>query len=709
MENKYKFIDLFCGIGGFRLGLERNGLECVFSSEINEHACEMYEANFKDNPRFDITKLDVNQIPDFDVLCAGFPCQAFSVAGKKQGFEDTRGTLFFDICRILEHKKPAGFILENVDNLAKHDGGKTLEVIIKSLTELGYTVNYKIFNANQFGVPQNRKRIIIVGNRKGLLFDFSKVRTQDPVNLYSVLEEKIPHQYLSLSEYTLIKDTKKQESGLIFSGYLNKNIRKEGVRPGTLSLSRTHKQPNRIYDANGVNPTLSSQESAGRYFILVDGKVRKLTVNECYRLMGFPDDFVKVGASGKLLERVGNSICVNMVQAIGYEFLHQILETKQSIPLNEESSPEGLLNRVLNIATQLKDTSSLNITDEIINQITVITDNHEKYKGVYGVVITSIVYKMLNPNQDIRQHKIKLENGYSGRTFDTKHIAPWLKDNGFSSNKESAWLTRSLEQQHPFDFNFPGAIGDKSLKNSFLQVINYVNNADFDTLTNILAFILYQGVEFKKNKVIKLVTPIKPESGYVIKDIINLIKEHFESKIISGRKGASILPVLSLYALYSCMTNELKRFSGKTLLNLASHTSSDRSSKLPGDINVFNDNEAFEVVEVKYDIEITPKMVEEIYEQKIKDSKVNRYYILSTKLPSQLPEINKIIDMVRTEHGCQIIVNGFFESIKYYLRLLDNIDTFIEAYVKLLEESPESLQHHKSAWEQVVKNTINKL
>lgn len=322
-----KFIDLFCGIGGFRIGLERNGFDCVFSSEINTHACEMYEANYGDNPLCDITTLDPSTMPDFDVICGGFPCQAFSAAGQKKGFEDSRGTLFFDICRILKEKNPTGFILENVDNLAKHDEGKTLKVMLQSLKSLGYNVNYKILNARDFGVPQSRKRIILVGNNKGINFDFSKIEEQPHQPIYDFLEHDIEHAYLDPSEYTLLdeKETKVQKTGLIFAGYINKNIRKAGVKPGNLNLSRVHKQPNRIYDAKGAHPTLSSQEGAGRYFILINGKVRKLTTNECYRIMGFPSDFKKIGSKSMLMQRIGNSVCVNMIEAVAKEFKHQIL------------------------------------------------------------------------------------------------------------------------------------------------------------------------------------------------------------------------------------------------------------------------------------------------------------------------------------------------------------------------------------------------
>lgn len=150
-----KFIDLFAGIGGIRLGFEKNGYKCIYSNEINDHACEMYEANFGVNPKGDITKLDPKTLPDFDVLVGGFPCQSFSICGKQKGFDDARGTLFFDICRILDEKKPMAFMLENVFNLVTHDKGNTFKVMQKSLNDLGYTISYKVLNARDFGVPQN--------------------------------------------------------------------------------------------------------------------------------------------------------------------------------------------------------------------------------------------------------------------------------------------------------------------------------------------------------------------------------------------------------------------------------------------------------------------------------------------------------------------------------------------------------------------------
>ncbi len=323
-----KFIDLFAGIGGIRMAFEKNGYSCVFSNEINDHACEMYEANFGENPKGDITKLDEKKIPDFDVLVGGFPCQAFSVCGKQQGFNDTRGTLFFDICRILKEKSPYAFMLENVFNLVTHDKGNTFKVMKEKLSQLGYMVEYKILNARDFGVPQNRERIIIVGckNKK---FDFSMLQTNTISEMASFLDKKGDFEYLDENEYTLIDPShikRQSKSGLVFVGYRNKKMRTIGVRPGTEYLSRVHKMPNRIYSANGTHPTIASQETSGRYWIYTENKVRKLTLNEIYRFFGFPENFIRTGLTSKQYERIGNSVCVNMISAVAKEMKKQFFE-----------------------------------------------------------------------------------------------------------------------------------------------------------------------------------------------------------------------------------------------------------------------------------------------------------------------------------------------------------------------------------------------
>lgn len=323
---KNRFIDLFCGVGGIRLGMEKQGFECVYSCDINKECQKTYFANFGDMPDGDITKIEATAIPDHEILCAGFPCQPFSISGKQMGFDDTRGTLFFDICRIVNEKKPSIVFLENVKHLIHHDGGKTLKVIIKNLESLGYYVSWRVMNAAYFGVPQNRERVIIIAS-KDKPFDFDKVRLQNQVNLVDFLDTDGVFEYLSPVDYTLIENPVRQKSGLIFVGYRNKSIRKVGVRPGTENLSRVHKQPNRIYSVNGVHPTLPSQETSGRYWVLTnDNKVRKLTLNECWRIMGFPDSYKKVSSVGEQYKQLGNSVCVPMIEEISREIKAQFFE-----------------------------------------------------------------------------------------------------------------------------------------------------------------------------------------------------------------------------------------------------------------------------------------------------------------------------------------------------------------------------------------------
>ncbi|MBS1669551.1 MAG: DNA cytosine methyltransferase [Bacteroidetes bacterium] len=323
VEYDFTFIDLFAGIGGFRIPMQENKGKCVFTSEFNFHAQRSYELNFGEIPFGDITTLDLDIVPKHDVLTAGFPCQPFSISGKMKGFEDTRGTLIYNVFQIIEKRHPKVIFLENVKHLIHHDGGNTLKTILKDLEDLGYKVSWKLLNASDFGVPQNRERIIIIGH-KSKKFDFTKLKTKPKPVLKDILEIEGEFEFLN-EPYTILDDYKVQESGLIFIGYRNKSIRKAGVRPGTIHLSRVHKQPNRIYSTDGLHPALPSQESSGRFWIYHEGKVRKLTINECYRIMGFPDKFKKINNTGELYRQIGNSVCVPMVKEITKQIKEQLL------------------------------------------------------------------------------------------------------------------------------------------------------------------------------------------------------------------------------------------------------------------------------------------------------------------------------------------------------------------------------------------------
>jgi DNA (cytosine-5)-methyltransferase 1 len=243
------------------------------------------------------------------------------------GFEDTRGTLFFDICRIIETKNPSVIVLENVQHLVHHDGKRTFSVIVNSLKNLGYNINYKVLNTKDFGVPQNRERIFIIGT-KFSYFDFEKIEKRPSKSLKYFLDKEGDFEYLQPEEYTLLESrfVKKQpQSGLIFTGYRNKEGFKNGIRPNTLHLNRVHRQPNRIYSTDGYHPTIPSQETSGRFFIYIpeENRVRKLTINECYRIMGFPDDFKKNTKIGEQYKQIGNSVCVNITSEISRQILVQ--------------------------------------------------------------------------------------------------------------------------------------------------------------------------------------------------------------------------------------------------------------------------------------------------------------------------------------------------------------------------------------------------
>lgn len=320
---EFTFIDLFAGIGGFRIPMQEIGGKCVFSSEFNYHAQRAYELNFGEVPFGDITRLDLNIVPKHNVLCAGFPCQPFSISGKMKGFEDTRGTLIYHVFKIIEKREPEVVLLENVKHLLYHDKKRTLATIIQHLEELGYKVSKKVLNASDFGVPQNRERIIIIGHKKKK-FDFSKLKTKPKPVLKDFLDKENDFEFLD-EPYTILEEMKTQDSGLIFAGYRNKTIRKAGVRPNTEHLSRVHKQPNRIYSTDGVHPALPSQESSGRFWIYHENKVRKLTIQECYKIMGFPKKFRLINNRSELYRQVGNSVAVPMIKEVANQIKQQLI------------------------------------------------------------------------------------------------------------------------------------------------------------------------------------------------------------------------------------------------------------------------------------------------------------------------------------------------------------------------------------------------
>lgn len=328
MANKIKFIDLFCGMGGLRLALPFDRTECVFSSDINENAKDIYELNYKERPFGDITKIRAKDIPAHDLLIAGFPCQAFSVAGRQEGFKDaTRGTLFFEIVRIIDFHKPKVVVLENVKNLKQHDKGNTLQVVLNTLNDLGYNVEYKLLNATDFGLPQSRERIAIVAVLKPFLYNFEHIKTKKSHPMNVMLEEK-GEKYIDEKEYTLLDDAniKTTKNGLIFCGYRNKEMRKNGISPGGVNMSRNHRQCNRIYSIRGYHPTITSQEKSGRFFVKDNYGVRQLSIKETLKLMGFPEDYLLTGSQSNQRERIGNSICIPVFKSVFEDILNVLFK-----------------------------------------------------------------------------------------------------------------------------------------------------------------------------------------------------------------------------------------------------------------------------------------------------------------------------------------------------------------------------------------------
>lgn len=328
-KSNFTFIDLFAGIGGFRLAFQNIGGNCVFSSEIDNYSKKTYEANFGKLPFGDITLPETKAaIPKtFDILCAGFPCQAFSIAGKRGGFEDTRGTLFFDVAEIIKKHKPKAFLLENVKGLTNHDKGKTLATILNVLREdLNYFVpDPKIMNAKDFGVPQNRERIFIVGFRKDLninSFEYPQKLEISPC-IDDILEKnEVSVKYYLSTQYlsTLINHKKRHEDKGNGFGYqiLNNNDIANAVVCGGMGRER-----NLVFDHKLTNfiPVTKIKGGVNR-----EG-IRKMTPREWARLQGFPDTYKIVVSDAQAYKQFGNSVAVPAIQATAQKIIN-ILDIK---------------------------------------------------------------------------------------------------------------------------------------------------------------------------------------------------------------------------------------------------------------------------------------------------------------------------------------------------------------------------------------------
>lgn len=312
-----RFIDLFCGIGGFRIAMEDACREhslnsdCVFSSDIDPRCQDSYEANFDHRPEGDIKPVDEEDVPDHDLLFAGFPCQPFSIIGYMQGFDDIRGTLFFDIVRILRKKQPKAFVLENVKQLVGHDKGRTLKVILQTLRDIGYHPQYAVLNALDYGLPQKRERVIIVGHQKPIRFSFPEpIRPFKP--LTDILEPRVDKKHYA-SEYILRKRKERHASAY------NPSIWHENKAGNICSYPYS----------------CALRAGASYNYLLVNGE-RRLTPREMFRLQGFPDSYRIVVSDSQARRQAGNAVPVNLVKAVISGLLPYVAKGVDMAPVLKE-------------------------------------------------------------------------------------------------------------------------------------------------------------------------------------------------------------------------------------------------------------------------------------------------------------------------------------------------------------------------------------
>lgn len=315
----FTFIDLFAGIGGMRIAFEKVGGECVFSSEWDKFAQQTYAANFGEIPHGDITQVELVDVPRHDILIGGFPCQPFSNAGLKRGFEDTRGTLFFDVARIIDHRKPSMVLLENVKGFASHDKGRTLAVVKETLEDLEYNVFYQVLNARDFGVPQNRERIFIVAINKKKMgsigFEFPKPRGTE-TRVGDILEDRVDEKY------TL--------SDKLWSGH-KRRLREHRERGNGFGYSLFNEKS--IYTS-----TISARYYKDGSEILIEQKnanPRKLTPREAARLQGFPEKFNIPVSDNQAYKQFGNSVAVPVILAIAKSMVNLLENPELRIPYSE--------------------------------------------------------------------------------------------------------------------------------------------------------------------------------------------------------------------------------------------------------------------------------------------------------------------------------------------------------------------------------------
>ena len=341
------------------------------------------------------------------------------------------------------------------------------------------------------------------------------------------------------------------------------------------------------------------------------------------------------------------------------------------------------------------------LDDDLIAAIETIMERSESNKGIVTVLTTLLAHKIIEPMQDIRYHQAGMDGGFAGRVIDKSQVTPFMKSVSFPAMAESGWLTRSLEQPAPYTLDYAGMITPKTIKTAFLMILDRVQVHGTSAESVLLYFFVLLVIK-RDSMVVELAKPHRLS----ISAIVALLEKHFTVRYTVA--GASRLPTLAIYAAYQCMALQLSRYEDKILCELASHNSADMQSGRIGDVDVNNaDGSAFEGAEIKHGIVITRQMVADAYE-KFKIHKTDRYYLLTTATMdgADWTGIDDEILKIASIHGCQVIVNGVYATMKYYLRLLKDSAEFVDKYVDLLKVDETIKFQHKTAWNDAVSGQI---
>ena len=367
--------------------------------------------------------------------------------------------------------------------------------------------------------------------------------------------------------------------------------------------------------------------------------------------------------------------------------------------MNHQETLEAVYRQAITETGNLDYTTDL--PGETAAQIELLVARSEANKGLIAVITTLLTHKIVNGSQDIRYHQAQQENGFAGRSIDKDIVTPFMKSVSFPAMSESGWLTRSLEQPHPYTLDYPGKITPKAVKQAFLELIDKVQTQG-TAPDKVLLYLFKLLIRQRDDMAVDLAKP----HSLSITSIVELLRRHFTFGYTCA--GAARLPTLAVYAAYQCMMGQVARYAEKVLCPLESHNSADTQTGRIGDIDIhYQNGGAFEGVEIKHEIPITRQLVADAYE-KFKIYNTDRYYLLTTAnmdkadwdvIESEVKRISRI-------HGCQVIVNGVYSTLKYYLRLMKDPAEFIDNYVELLKNDETVKFQHKAAWNDIISKEL---